>query len=563
MKIVIVGGVAGGASAAARLRRLDEQAEIVMLERTGYISYANCGLPYYIGGEITEKRSLTLQTPKSFRDRFNVDVRVHSEVTAIDRARRCVTVRSLEDGREYEECYDKLVLAPGAHATQPDIPGAASDRVFTLRTVEDTFRIDEFISAVAPECAVIAGGGYIGLEMAENLTRRGVSVTILQRPAQVMKTLDYDMSCGVRAYLKKQGVTVRIKTEMARIEETDGALSVVTTDGDRLPADMVLLAIGVTPETKLARAAGLALGEKGAIVTDDRMRTSDPDIYAVGDAVQIRHFVSGRPVVLPLAGPANRQGRLAADNICGLDHAYKGATGSSVFKLFDMTVASTGLTERAAADAGIPCDRVVLLSPSHANYYPGAGSMTVKVLYNPESGRLLGGQITGFGGVDKRIDVLATAIRAGMTARELAETDLAYAPPYSSAKDPVNMACCVIENVMTGKVRQFHWSDVDGLRQRTDIQLVDVRTDRETAAGMLPGAVHIPVDALRGRVGELDKQKTLYVYCQSGLRSYIACRMLSQLGYDCVNLSGGYGFLSVVMHDAEPDEKGFYPCGIR
>lgn len=562
MKILIVGGVAGGASAAARLRRLDESAEIVIFERTGYISYANCGLPYYVGGEITDREELTLQTPESFRSRFAADVRVRSEVTAVDPKSHTVTVRDLEQGRTYTESYDKLILAPGARPIRQDIPGADDPRVFTLRTVEDALALEAFVTERKPKRAVVAGGGYIGLEMTENLMKRGVAVTLVQRSGHLMKTLDYDMSCGVSAYLKKQGVAVVTGAPLARIDAEDGALS-VTAGEHHIPADMVLLSLGVAPDTGLAAAAGLKLGLKGSIQVDEHMRTSDPDIYAVGDAVQIRNAVTGESAVIPLAGPANRQARLAADNICGIPSVYGGSTGASVFKLFDMTAASVGLTEAAAGAAGIPCESVVVLSSSHANYYPGAAAMTVKGVFGLRDGKLLGAQITGFGGVDKRIDVAASAVRCGMTASQLADLDLAYAPPYSSAKDPINVIGCVAENVLTGKVRQFHWTDVAAVLRDPAALLLDVRTDRETGRGMIGGAVHIPLDQLRGRVGELDRSKTIYVCCQSGLRSYLACRILSQLGFECRNLSGGYGFASAVMRETPPDEAAAFPCGVR
>ena len=562
MKVVIVGGVAGGATAAARLRRLDEQAEIIVFERSGYVSYANCGLPYYIGGEITDREELTLQTPESFRRRFNVDVRVHHEVTAIHPEEKTVEVRDLEQNRTFTESYDKLILSPGAVPVKPEMPGVDSPRVFTLRTVEDTFRIYDFVTQYTPKTAIISGGGFIGLEMAENLIARGIQVTLLQRPRQVMRPLDGDMAAMLHARLRKTGVDLRLGVSAAAFHPAENGMEAELTDGQRLQADMVVLAIGVQPDGSLAKAAGLTVNSRGAIVVNDRMETSHPDIYAVGDAVETTHFVSGKRASIALAGPANKQGRIAADNIAGIPSRYTGAQGSSVLKLFDMTAAATGLNEEAIQSLGLSYDKVVLTSASHASYYPGAKSMVVKVLFETPAGKILGAQIVGYGGVDKRIDVLATAIRAGMTAFDLTELDLSYAPPYSSAKDPVNMAGFAMENVLTGKVRQFHWQDVAQLPKDGSVVLLDARTQGEFDRGHIEGAMHIPVDELRQRKGELPKGKPVYVYCQSGLRSYIACRMLTGSGVECYNLSGGYGFYSSVIKDQCPAPQGTGPCGL-
>ena len=562
MKVVIVGGVAGGATAAARLRRLDEQAEITIFERSGYVSYANCGLPYYIGGEITDREELTLQSPESFRRRFNVNVWVRHEVTAIHPTEKTVEVRDLESGRTFTEPYDKLILSPGAVPVKPEMPGVDSPRVFTLRTVEDTFRIYDFVTQYAPKTAIISGGGFIGLEMAENLMARGIQVTLLQRPRQVMRPLDGDMAAMLHARLRKAGVDLRLGTSAAAFHPLEKGLEAELTDGQRLQADMVVLAIGVQPDGSLAKAAGLTVNSRGAIVVNDRMETSSPDIYAVGDAVETFQFVSGKPASIALAGPANKQGRIAADNIAGIPSRYTGAQGSSVLKLFDMTAAVTGLNEEAIQKLGLSYDKVVLTSSSHASYYPGAKSMVVKVLFETPTGKILGAQIVGYDGVDKRIDVLATAIRAGMTAFDLTELDLSYAPPYSSAKDPVNMAGFVMENVLTGKVRQFHWQDVAQLPRDGSVVLLDARTQREFDRGHIEGAMHIPVDELRERMGELPQGKPVYVYCQSGLRSYIACRMLTGCGIECYNLSGGYSFYSSVTKDQCPAPQGTGPCGL-
>ena len=412
MKIVIIGGVAGGATAAARLRRLDENAQIIILERSGYVSYANCGLPYYIGKEITERTELTLQTPQSFEARFNVDVRVNEEVIDIDTSSKTVTVKKLKEGSVYTESYDKLILSPGAKPIVPDIPGVEGKSVLTLRTVEDTFKIYDYVDEYAPKSAVVVGGGFIGLEMAENLINRNLKVTLLQRSAQVMPPLDADMAAIVHNYMRKMGVDLKLKSNIKEIIEEKDAMTVKLEDGGQYNADFVVLAVGVLPENTLAKKAGLKLGLKGAICTDECMRTSNEDIYAVGDAVEVTHFVSQKKAVISLAGPANKQGRIAADNICGLNSRFTGSQGSSVLKLFNMTIASTGLNEKQAKELGYKFDYVVLTSASHATYYPGAASMTVKVLFDVESGRILGGQIIGFGGADKRIDVLAVAIRA-------------------------------------------------------------------------------------------------------------------------------------------------------
>lgn len=563
MKVVIIGGVAGGATAAARLRRLDETAEIVILERSGFVSYANCGLPYYVGGVITDRRALTLQTPKSFWSRFRIDVRVGNEVTAIHPAERTVTVRRVEDGTEYTEHYDKLVLSPGATAVRPDLPGIDDPRIFTLRTVEDTFRIRDYVTARKPRRAVVIGGGFIGLEMVENLVHAGVQTTLLQRSAHVMPPLDGDMASQIHAYLRGKGVDLRLNTPFAGFPSEGGGLRVLLKEGCPLEADLVLLAVGVIPDSRLAREAGLALGAKGSIQVNARMETSDPHIYAVGDAVEVRHFVTGRPALIALAGPANKQGRIAADNICGRNSVFQGSQGSSVLKLFDMTIAATGLNEKAARDAGLSYDKAVTYSASHATYYPGATDMTVKTLFDPESGKILGAQIVGFTGVDKRIDVLATAIRAGMTGADLAELDLSYAPPYSSAKDPVNMAGFVIENLRDGLVRQFHWDQAAALPRDGSVQLLDTRTPSEYASGHIPGFFNIPLDSLRDRLEELDREKPVYVNCYSGLRSYIACRILAGSGFTCFNLSGGYRFYQCNMEDAAFDGVPRHPCGVK
>lgn len=560
MKVVIVGGVAGGATAATRLRRLNEHAQITVFERSGYISYANCGLPYYIGGVIEDKEELTLQTPESIWDRFRIDMKVHHEVTDIDTSQKTVTVHNLDNGKVYEESYDKLILSPGAKPVMPNLPGMDNEKIFTLRTVEDTLKIRAFLEERKPKTAVMVGGGFIGLEVAENLCDLGVKVTVVQRPKQLMNTLDYDMATLVHNKLRSKGISLKLGGDVIGFEEKE-RLQVFLKDDEPVSADMVLMAIGVSPESTLAKKAGLELGMKGAIVVNDKMETSVPDIYAVGDAVQVKHTVTGKDAVISLAGPANKQGRIAADNICGLDSHYKGSMGSSVIKLFDMTVANTGLTEKAAKDAGIDYERVVLSPASHAGYYPGAKVMTMKVVYEKNTLRILGAQIVGYDGADKRLDVIATAISAGLKADMLKDLDLAYAPPYSSAKDPVNMAGFMIDNIATGKVKQFHWDELDKLPQDGSVTLIDTRTQGEYARGHVDGFINIPVDDLRESLENIDKSKPVYVMCQSGLRSYIACRILAGEGFDCYNFSGGYRFYENIIKEINLTEAS-HPCGM-
>ncbi len=549
MKVVIVGGVAGGATAAARIRRLDENAEIVVFERSGYVSYANCGLPYYIGDVITDPEALTLQTPESFFSRFRVDMKVHHEVTALHPEKHMVTVKNLKTGETFEESYDKLLLSPGAKPTQPKIPGIGIDKLFTLRTVEDTFHLKEYIRQNKPQSAVLAGGGFIGLELAENLRDLGMDVTIVQRPKQLMNPFDSDMAAFIHGEVRKHGIKLVLGHTVEGFEERDGGVDVLLKGEAPLHADLVVLAIGVTPDTHLAKEAGLTLGIKDSVVVNDRMETSAPDIYAVGDAVQVKHAVTGQDTLISLAGPANRQGRIAADNICGGDSRYPGSQGSLVIKVFDLTAAATGINETNAKKAGLLVDKVVLSPMNHAGYYPGGKVMTMKVVFEKISGRLLGAQIVGYDGVDKRIDVLATAIHAGMRAVDLTELDLAYAPPYSSAKDPINMAGFMVENIQKGLVKQFHLEDLEHLPKDGSITLLDVRTKGEYARGHVDGFLHIPVDELRDRIGEVDKGKPVYVMCQSGLRSYLAVRILSGYGYDAYNFSGGFRFYDTVVND--------------
>ena len=560
MKVVIVGGVAGGATAAARIRRLDEQAEIVVFERSGYISYANCGLPYYIGDVITDPEELTLQTPESFFSRFRVDMKVRHEVTAIHPERKTVSVKNLETDEVFEESYDKLILSPGAKPTQPRLPGVGIDKLFTLRTVEDTFRIKEYINQNHPKSAVLAGGGFIGLELAENLRELGMDVTIVQRPKQLMNPFDADMASMIHSEMRKHGVKLALGYTVEGFEERNGGVDVLLKDNAPLHADMVVLAIGVTPDTALAREAGLELGIKGSIVVNDRMETSVPDIYAAGDAVQVKHYVTGEDALISLAGPANKQGRIIADNICGGDSRYLGSQGSSVIKVFDMTAATTGINETNARKAGLDVDTVTLSPMSHAGYYPGGKVMTMKVVFEKGTYRLLGAQIVGYDGVDKRIDVLATAIHAGLKATQLKDLDLAYAPPYSSAKDPVNMAGFMIDNISKG-LKQWHLHDADKLPRDGSVILLDTRTAWEYSSGHIEGFVNIPVDELRERLDEIEPGKPVYVICQSGLRSYIATRILEGYGYEAYNFAGGFRFYDAVVNDRALIEKA-YSCGM-
>ncbi len=559
MKVVIVGGVAGGATAAARIRRLDEHAEIVVFEKSGYVSYANCGLPYYIGGEIEDKRELTLQTPESFYARFRVDMRVHHEVIAVDIKAKTVKVRNLASGEVFSESYDKLILSTGARPIKPNFEGIDNERIFTLRTVEDTLRIKQFTEDKRPESAVVVGGGFIGIEVAENLRRLGMDVTLVEAAPQVMAPFDGDMAALIHAEMVRNGVKLMLGT-MVEGFTAEGGVTVRLKGKEPQTADMAVLAIGVAPDTTLARDAGLELGIKGSIVVDDKMQTSAPEVYAVGDAVQIKNFVTGKEGLISLAGPANKQGRIAADNVCGRDTRYTGGQGSSVIKIFGLTAACTGINERTAKSLGLDCDKVVLSPMSHAGYYPGGSVMTMKVLFEKGTLRILGAQIIGRDGVDKRIDVIATAIRAGLKATELTELDLAYAPPYSSAKDPVNMAGYMIENVCDGVLKQWHIEDADSIVSRKAVTLLDVRTPEEFKMGHIEGFLNIPVDELREGLSKLDKSKPVYVICQSGLRSYIASRILAGNGYEAYNFSGGYRFYAAVKGDRACTERSL-PCG--
>ena len=561
MKIIIIGGVAGGATAAARIRRLDENAEIIIFERSGYISYANCGLPYYIGGIIEDKSDLTLQTPENFFRRFKIMAKVNHEVSDIDTQNKTVFVTNLKTGISFVEKYDKLILSPGAKPFLPDFY-IENERTFTLRTVEDTLKIRIFVEQKHPKTAVVIGGGFIGLEMAENLAKLGVKTTIVQRGNHLLPTVDCDMASFIHSYLRYYGVQLLLNTNTNQMSITGDNVSLEFADGTKLETDMVVLAVGVTPENTLAKKAGLELGIKGSIKVNSKMETSVPDIYAVGDAVQVKHFITEQDTVISLAGPANKQGRIAADNICGLNSEYKGSQGSSVIKLFDMTVATTGINEQHAKANGYEYEKVILTQNSHAGYYPNATAITFKLIFEKETYKILGSQIIGYDGVDKRIDVIATAIRAGLKADELKDLDLAYAPPYSSAKDPVNMLGFVADNIKNGIIKQFYFEDIFALRDRNDVILLDTRTPFEYMRGAADGFINIPLDDLRERLGELDKSKKIYVMCQSGLRSYLATRILMQNGFESYNFAGGFRLYYSIKNE-EMLSNQCYSCGME
>ncbi|MBC8378135.1 MAG: FAD-dependent oxidoreductase [Planctomycetes bacterium] len=537
-RVLIIGGVAGGASAAARLRRLDEKLQIVMFERGPYISFANCGLPYHISNVIADRKRLLVQTPEKMTERFNIDVRVQSEVIRIDRDQKEVVVHNLQTGEEYTESYDALVLSPGAEPIRPPIPGADLKQVYTLRSIPDMDAIKKDVDESKSAHAVIVGGGYIGLEMAEALIERGLKVSLVELAPQVMGTVDPEMAAPLHQELKLNGVDLIINTSINAIENNDTGLNVNLSNGDLLKTDLVILAIGVRPETKLASEAKLQIGPRGGIKVNDHMQTSDPAIYAVGDAVEVTDFVGGFETLIPLAGPANRQGRIAADNICGKKSVYRKTQGTAICKVFNLAVATTGMNEKNLKRAGINYEKIYVHPANHAGYYPGATQISLKLLFDPDTGKILGAQAVGADGVDKRIDVIAVAMRAGLGVQQLQDLELNYAPPYGSAKDPVNYAGFVASNVLSGDMPICHWNQVAG--PKDDQMLLDVRTPAEVQAGTIPGSVNIPLDDLRGRLNELPKNKEVLAFCQVGLRGYLACRILMQNGYKCRNLTGGY-----------------------
>ena len=539
-KLLIIGGVAGGATAAARARRLNERAKIIILERGEHISFANCGLPYYIGGVIKYRDNLLVTTPEDFEARYGVEVRINSEVLSIATDKREILIRDSKSGRSYTESYDTIILAPGAEPVMPPIPGVDLDGVFHLRDIPDSDKIKQVIGLKKTTSAVVVGGGFIGLEMAENLVIRGIETIVLEMGNQVMAPLDTEMAAIVHAHLKYRGVNLALGQRVKSIVSKDGRLWVSTEQGKEFGCDLVISAIGVTPENRLANEAGLKLGPRGHIQVDATMRTSNPHIYAVGDAVEIKDFVTGFPTAVALAGPANKQGRVAADNAMGRRSIYRGALGTSIVKVFDLAIASTGSNEKTLVRQGIPFMVSYTHSGSHASYYPGSSPMAIKLIFSPSSGNILGAQIVGSDGVDKRIDVLATAIHAGMTVLDLEELELAYAPPFSSAKDPVNMAGFVASNILKGDMDVAHWHELAALIQSGAV-LLDLRGEEEIrAAGAIPDSIHIPLDKLREELQNLDINKEYIPYCAVGMRGYLAHRILIQNGFNSRNLSGGY-----------------------
>ena len=566
MNYLIIGGVAGGATVAARLRRMDEKANIILFERGKYVSYANCGLPYYIGDTINNREKLFVQTAKGFTDRFRIDIRTEQEVTAIRPDKKEVEIKNLSTGETYTETYDKLVLSPGAEPLRPGIEGIGSKKIFTLRNVPDTDTIKNYVNTENPKRAIVVGGGFIGLEMAENLHDLGIQVDVVEMANQVMAPLDFSMAAIVHRQLTDKGVGLHLEDGVSRFEEKDGGVTVHLRSGKQIATDMVLLSIGVRPETKLAKDAGLAIGERGGIAVNDYMQTSDADIYALGDAVEVRHLVTGQPALIPLAGPANKQGRIVADNIVfGNKKKYPGSIGTSIAKVFDLTVAAAGANAKLLQRNNIPYISSYTHGASHAGYYPGAVPLSIKILFAPENGKLLGAQIVGFNGVDKRIEMLAQVIQRGGTVHDLAELEHAYAPPYSSAKDPVNMAGFVAENILNKKSRIILWRELAELP--ADTIRIDVRTHDEYKLGTIPGFINIPVDELREHLDELPKEKPIVVTCAVGLRGYLAYRILVQNGFKHVrNLSGGYKTWSVatapikeiVSHKPEIPESTSY-----
>ena len=566
MNYLIIGGVAGGATVAARLRRMDEKANIILFERGKYVSYANCGLPYYIGDTINNREKLFVQTAKGFTDRFRIDIRTEQEVTAIRPDKKEVEIKNLSTGETYTETYDKLVLSPGAEPLRPSIEGIGSKKIFTLRNVPDTDTIKNYVNTENPKRAIVVGGGFIGLEMAENLHDLGIQVDVVEMANQVMAPLDFSMAAIVHRQLTDKGVGLHLEDGVSRFEEKDGGVTVHLRSGKQIATDMVLLSIGVRPETKLAKDAGLAIGERGGIAVNDYMQTSDADIYALGDAVEVRHLVTGQPALIPLAGPANKQGRIVEDNIVfGNKKKYPGSIGTSIAKVFDLTVAAAGANAKLLQQNNIPYISSYTHGASHAGYYPGAVPLSIKILFAPENGKLLGAQIVGFNGVDKRIEMLAQVIQRGGTVHDLAELEHAYAPPYSSAKDPVNMAGFVAENILNKKSRIIQWRELAELP--ADTIRIDVRTHDEYKLGTIPGFINIPVDELREHLDELPKEKPIVVTCAVGLRGYLAYRILVQNGFKHVrNLSGGYKTWSVatapikeiVSHKPEIPESTSY-----
>ena len=553
-KVLIVGGVAGGASTAARLRRLDEKMEIILFERGQYVSYANCGLPYYIGGTIEERENLFVMTPEKLKAWLNIDVRTMNEVTSIDRKKQEIEILDHNSGSTYRENYDYLVLSPGAEPLRPPLPGIDSEGIFSLRSVPDTDRLHDYIYEKAPQRAVVVGAGYIGLEMAENLKHRGLDVTVVELAPQVLPPIDSEMAALVQQYLRALGMNLRLGTGVKQFHngyDQDRGLRVELADGETIETDLIILSIGVKPEIRLASEAGLKVNR--GIIVNDKMQTSDPRIYALGDAVEVTHFITGKPAVIPLAGPANKQGRITANNIAGRSDSFKGTQGTSVLKIFDMTVATTGVNERLLQAEGITYHSIIIHPNDHAGYYPGAAPLSLKLLFSPE-GEILGAQAVGYSGVEKRIDVLATAIRAKMKVQDLQELELAYAPPYSSAKDPVNMAGFVASNLLLGDYTPIQAKELIQ-DHYAEAQIVDVREYEENELGEIPGSINIPLGQLRDNLDRLDPNRTVVTYCSVGLRSYFASRILKNSGFSEVhNLNGGYRTYQALVSEAKAGE---------
>ena len=538
-KVLIVGGVAGGASAAARLRRLDEEMEIIIFERGEHISYANCGLPYYVSGVIAERDALLVQTPDGMRKRFKIDVRIHSEVTRVFPAEKVVEVQEAE-GHSYRESYDELILSPGAAPVRPPIPGIEDIDAFVVRNVPDIDQIKEYIDERKPQTAVVVGGGFIGLEMAENLQARGVNTTIIEMSNQVMAPLDYEMAAILHEHIFNKDVNLILEDGVKAFAKKGRDTLITLQSGEEIQADLTILAIGVKPEIKLAKEAGLTIGDLGGIKVNERLQTSDPHIYALGDAIEVKHLITGKAALIPLAGPANKQGRIVADIIAGRDSQYRGTQGTSIAKIFDLVAASTGANEKMLRQLGIPHEVSFTHSASNAMYYPGATRLSMKLIFDRSDGRVLGAQIVGSQGVDKRIDDIAGVIRREGTVYDLQELELAYAPPFSSAKDPANMAGYVAENIINGDVQMVHWYDVQKMDPK-EVCIIDVRTVEERRSKFIRGSLHIPIDDFRNHLSELPQDKDIVIYCEIGLRGYIAYRILTQHGFTRVkNLSGGW-----------------------
>lgn len=567
MKVVIIGGVAGGATAAARIRRLNENAEIIVFEKTGYVSFANCGLPYHVSDVIKDKNKLILHTPTSFLERFNIIAKVNHEVIDIDPINKYVTVKNLKNDDVFIEKYDKLILSPGA---KPLIPPffKYSDKTFTLKTLEDTFRIKDYIKYNNVKSAAVIGGGYIGVEMVENLKRLDLDVSLIELNSQVLTSLDEDMVSFVHSYMIAKGINLYLSVEVTNMEVNNNEVLTTLNNGITLNTDIVILTAGISPNTELAKKINLELGLKNSIIVDKKMQTSVEDIYAVGDAVEIKNYITGENTLISLAGPANKQGRIAADNICNVDSEYDGSIGTSILKLFDMSIASTGINEKICKKDNYKYEKIILSPLAHAGYYPDAKVLTLKLIYEKETLRILGSQIVGFEGVDKRIDVISTAIRGGIKADKLKELDLAYAPPYSLAKDPINLAGYIVDNIEKGIIKQVHYEHIiktdiintDIINTDNSVILLDTRTEAEYNYEKADGFINIPLDNLRNRISELDKSKKIYVMCQSGLRSYLACRILIQNGFDAYNFSGGYRLYGSI-HKNRQMAMHQYNCG--